>query len=175
MPIAPRTARACDGLGSLGESVTIQPCDNEMVIHGSSYCGVGGAPSGRLGPLAITVEVGYYGQGMANLLMRHIIRIARNNHLTYLTADRRISLTKHHFHVSGSRRRVRAMIRTARPAPPSLWSMLITAASRPARSPSRPISAGCRTGTTGRAWLPSAKSSGSGKPRAKPQLRRRMA
>ncbi len=54
----------------------------------------------------------------------------------------------------------------------SRWSMRITAASRPARPRSQPISAGCKRITAGPAWPPSARWSGSGKPRARPRPRR---
>jgi RimJ/RimL family protein N-acetyltransferase len=67
--------------------VTIGAGDNEVVIGGASYFTVEAGPSARSAELAFTVEEDYQGQGVASLLMRHIIHIARENNLTRLTAD----------------------------------------------------------------------------------------
>jgi GNAT superfamily N-acetyltransferase len=67
--------------------VTIGFGDNEEAIVGASYFSVETGPSARSAEIAFTVEEDYQGQGMASLLMRHIIRIARENKLTHLTAD----------------------------------------------------------------------------------------
>jgi RimJ/RimL family protein N-acetyltransferase len=67
--------------------VTIGAGDNEVVIGGASYFTVEAGPSARSAEIAFTVEEDYQGQGVASLLMRHIISIARENKLTHLTAD----------------------------------------------------------------------------------------
>jgi hypothetical protein len=72
--------------------VTIHSGDDKTAIGGARYCAVEAHPSARPAELAITVEIGYQGQGMDNLLMRQAIGIARNNDLTHLTADELASL-----------------------------------------------------------------------------------
>jgi RimJ/RimL family protein N-acetyltransferase len=67
--------------------VTIGADDNEVVIGGASYFTVEIGPSARRAEVAFTVEEDYQGQGMASLLLQHIIHIARDNKLTHLTAD----------------------------------------------------------------------------------------
>jgi GNAT superfamily N-acetyltransferase len=67
--------------------VTIGAGDNEVVIGGASYFTLETGPSTRSAEIAFTVEEDYQGQGMASLLMRHIIGITRKNNLTHLTAD----------------------------------------------------------------------------------------
>lgn len=67
--------------------MTIGTGDNEAVIGGASYFTVKAGPSARNAEIAFTVEEDYQGQGMASLLMRHIIRIAHENNLTHLIAD----------------------------------------------------------------------------------------
>jgi RimJ/RimL family protein N-acetyltransferase len=67
--------------------LTIGAGDNEVVIGGATYFTVEAGPSARSAELAFTVEEDYQGQGTASLLMRHMIRVARENNLTHLTAD----------------------------------------------------------------------------------------
>ena len=67
--------------------VTIGSGDKEVVIGGASYFAVEAGPSARSAELAFTVEEDYQGLGVASLLMRHIVRIAREKNLTQLVAD----------------------------------------------------------------------------------------
>ncbi len=67
--------------------VTTGSGDDEVVIGGASYFTVEAGPSARSAEIAFTVEEDYQGLGVASLLMRHIIRIARENNLTHLVAD----------------------------------------------------------------------------------------
>jgi RimJ/RimL family protein N-acetyltransferase len=67
--------------------VTIGAGDDEVVIGGANYFTVAADPSARSAEIAFTVEEYHQGLGVARLLMRHIIHIARQNSLTHLVAD----------------------------------------------------------------------------------------
>jgi GNAT superfamily N-acetyltransferase len=67
--------------------VTIDSGDEEIVIGGASYFAVPSDSPDRSAELAFTVEEDYQGLGMAGLLMRHLIGIARRNGLARLEAD----------------------------------------------------------------------------------------
>ncbi len=68
--------------------VTIGEGRAEVVIGGASYFAIGGgtAPGGSA-ELAFTVEEDYQGLGMASLLIRHLIGIARRQGLARLEAE----------------------------------------------------------------------------------------
>jgi GNAT superfamily N-acetyltransferase len=66
---------------------TIGSGDEEIVIGGASYVVLDTDPPGRSAEMAFTVEEDYQRLGVASLLMRHIVRIARAAGLTSLQAD----------------------------------------------------------------------------------------
>jgi GNAT superfamily N-acetyltransferase len=61
--------------------------DGEVIIGGSSYVLVDPSAATRSAELAFLVEEDFQGRGIASLLMRHIIGIARANGLDRLEAD----------------------------------------------------------------------------------------
>ena len=62
-------------------------CDAaETVIGGASYFAIDEGPY-RTAELAFTVEEDYQGLGMASILMRHLVRIARQNGLSQFEAS----------------------------------------------------------------------------------------
>jgi GNAT superfamily N-acetyltransferase len=65
--------------------VTIASGDDEIIIGGASYSAADHAS--RTAELAFTVEEDYQGLGIATLLLRHIIQIARGKGLARLEAD----------------------------------------------------------------------------------------
>ena len=65
--------------------VTIDSGDDEIIIGGASYSA--GNPASRTAEIAFTVEEDYQGLGIATLLLRHIIQIARAKGLARLEAD----------------------------------------------------------------------------------------
>jgi GNAT superfamily N-acetyltransferase len=67
--------------------VTLGSGDEEVVIGGASYVLLDTDPSDRSAEVAFTVEEDYQRLGVASLLMRHIIWIARDAGLTSLQAD----------------------------------------------------------------------------------------
>lgn len=67
--------------------VTIGSGNEELVIGGASYFAVEAVPPARSAELAFTVEDDYQGLGIASILMRHILNIARKNNLTQLEAE----------------------------------------------------------------------------------------
>jgi RimJ/RimL family protein N-acetyltransferase len=67
--------------------VTIGTGDGEVVIGGASYSAPRTASPPNTAEIAFTVEEHFQKRGVAGLLLRHIIRIARQNKLTELTAD----------------------------------------------------------------------------------------
>jgi GNAT superfamily N-acetyltransferase len=67
--------------------VTIGSGDEEIVIGGASYVVLDTDPPDRSAEMAFTVEEDYQRLGVASLLMRHIVRIARAAGLTSLQAD----------------------------------------------------------------------------------------
>jgi GNAT superfamily N-acetyltransferase len=67
---------------------TIGAGKDEVVVGGASYVVEGFATTaGRSGEVAFLVEEDFQGRGIASLLMRHIIAIARANGLDRLEAD----------------------------------------------------------------------------------------
>jgi GNAT superfamily N-acetyltransferase len=67
--------------------VTIGSGDEEVVIGGASYFSTNAASQTRSAEMAFTVEEDYQGLGVASLLMRHIVQIAREKHVKSLEAD----------------------------------------------------------------------------------------
>jgi GNAT superfamily N-acetyltransferase len=67
--------------------VTIGCGESEIVIGGASYVAVDVDPPNRSAELAFTINKDYQGLGIGSSLMRHLIRIARQNGLTQLEAD----------------------------------------------------------------------------------------
>jgi len=67
--------------------VAIGEGDQQIVIGGASYFALDAFDPPRSAELAFTVEEDYRGRGIASLLMRHIVRIARANGLLALEAD----------------------------------------------------------------------------------------
>ena len=67
--------------------VTIGTGADEVVVGGASYVVVDPAATERSAELAFTVEEDFQGRGIASLLMRHIIAIARSKGLAQLEAD----------------------------------------------------------------------------------------
>lgn len=67
--------------------VTIGSGDDEIIIGGASYSVIEGGAQLRSAELAFTVEEDFQNRGVAGLLMRHIIAIARAKHLAQLEAD----------------------------------------------------------------------------------------
>jgi RimJ/RimL family protein N-acetyltransferase len=67
--------------------VTIGHGEAEIVIGGVSYFATDADPNVRSAELAFTVEEDYQGLGIAGSLMRHIVRIARQQGLDRLEAD----------------------------------------------------------------------------------------
>jgi GNAT superfamily N-acetyltransferase len=67
--------------------VTIGSGEREIVIGGASYFGTDADAPDRSAEVAFTVEEDYQGLGIASSLMRHLIRIARDNGFSRLEAD----------------------------------------------------------------------------------------
>jgi GNAT superfamily N-acetyltransferase len=67
--------------------VTIGTGADEVVVGGASYFVADSAGAERSAELAFLVEEDFQGRGIASLLMRHIIAIARSKGLTRLEAD----------------------------------------------------------------------------------------
>jgi GNAT superfamily N-acetyltransferase len=67
--------------------VTIGSGEEEVVIGGASYFSTTTAPQPHSAELAFTVEDDYQGLGVASLLMRHMVNVARKNKLKSLEAD----------------------------------------------------------------------------------------
>ncbi len=61
--------------------------DGEVIVVGSAcYFGTAGEPSERSAEIAFTVADEYQGLGIASLLLKHLVRIARQNGLATLEA-----------------------------------------------------------------------------------------
>ena len=67
--------------------VTIPSGDDEIVIGGASYFTVAAEPPERSAEVAFTVVQDYRGLGVAGMLMRRIVSIARERGFTRLEAD----------------------------------------------------------------------------------------
>jgi RimJ/RimL family protein N-acetyltransferase len=67
--------------------VTIGPGDDEVVVAGASYAVIETDPPPRSAEIAFTVEEDFQGLGIAGLLLRHLVRIARQKNLACLKAD----------------------------------------------------------------------------------------
>ena len=67
--------------------VTIGSEDEQVVIGGASYFSITAAPEARSAEVAFTVEEDYQGLGVASLLLKHIVQIARERNVKDLEAD----------------------------------------------------------------------------------------
>ena len=67
--------------------VTIPSGDDEIVIGGASYLSVAADPPERSAEVAFTIDKDYQGRGVASMLMRRLVSIARERGLTRLEAD----------------------------------------------------------------------------------------
>jgi GNAT superfamily N-acetyltransferase len=67
--------------------VTIPSGNDEIVIGGASYFSVAAEPPRRSAEVAFTVVQDYRGLGVASMLMRRIVGIARERGFTQLEAD----------------------------------------------------------------------------------------
>jgi GNAT superfamily N-acetyltransferase len=67
--------------------VTIGSGGEEVVAAGASYSVIETDPPARSAEIAFTVEEDFQGFGIAGLLLRHLVRIARQKNLAYLKAD----------------------------------------------------------------------------------------
>lgn len=67
--------------------VTIGSGNDEIVIGGASYFAIDGETPCRSAEMAFTVEEDYQGRGIASLLIRHLVAIARLLGLASLEAD----------------------------------------------------------------------------------------
>jgi RimJ/RimL family protein N-acetyltransferase len=67
--------------------VTVPSGDDESVIGGASYFSTNAAPPERSAEVAFTVVKDYHGLGVASVLMRRLVSIARARGLTRLEAD----------------------------------------------------------------------------------------
>jgi RimJ/RimL family protein N-acetyltransferase len=61
--------------------------DDEIVIGGASYLSIAADPPERSAEVAFTIEEDYQGLGVASMLMRRLVSIARERGLTRLEAD----------------------------------------------------------------------------------------
>lgn len=67
--------------------VTLPSGDDEIVIGGASYFSTDAAPPEKSAEVAFTVVKEFQGQGVAGMLMRRLVGIARERGLTRLEAD----------------------------------------------------------------------------------------
>jgi RimJ/RimL family protein N-acetyltransferase len=67
--------------------VTIPSGDDEIVIGGASYFSTDSAPPERSAEVAFTIVKEFQGQGVAGMLMRRLVGIARERGFTRLEAD----------------------------------------------------------------------------------------
>ena len=67
--------------------VTIPSGEDEIVIGGASYLSVAAEPPERSAEVAFTIDKDYQGLGVASMLMRRIVSIARERGFTRLEAD----------------------------------------------------------------------------------------
>ena len=56
-------------------TLVVTPTDGDIIIGAGRYIGIGDSP---IAEVAFTVEEDYHGQGIASLLLRHLIGIARS-------------------------------------------------------------------------------------------------
>ena len=66
--------------------VTTRSNDEEIVIGSACYFSVADDASERTAEIAFTVEEDYHRRGIASLLMKHLVRIARKNGFIRLEA-----------------------------------------------------------------------------------------
>jgi RimJ/RimL family protein N-acetyltransferase len=67
--------------------VTIPSGDDEIVIGGASYISLAADPPERSAEVAFTIVKDYQGLGVASMLMRRLVSIARERGLTRLEAE----------------------------------------------------------------------------------------
>jgi RimJ/RimL family protein N-acetyltransferase len=67
--------------------VTIGEGEAETIIGGGRYVAYDVAGAGRHAEVAFTVEEDYHGQGMAGMLLRHLIAIARQKGVSQFEAE----------------------------------------------------------------------------------------
>lgn len=67
--------------------VTVPSGDDEIVIGGASYISIGADPPERSAEVAFTIEKDYQGLGVASMLMKRLVSIARERGLTRFEAD----------------------------------------------------------------------------------------
>ena len=67
--------------------VTRRTADGETIIAGGRYIADDAPRPCRSAEVAFTTEEDYQGRGIARLLLRHLIRIARENGVARLEAD----------------------------------------------------------------------------------------
>lgn len=67
--------------------VTIKAEEGEIIIAGGRYVVLDEREALLMAEVAFTVEEDYHGQGIAGLLLKHLIRIARYKGLTYFVAE----------------------------------------------------------------------------------------
>ena len=67
--------------------VTIPSGEDEIVIGGASYLSVPADPPERSAEVAFTIDKDYQGLGVASMLMKRLVGIARERGLTRLEAD----------------------------------------------------------------------------------------
>jgi RimJ/RimL family protein N-acetyltransferase len=67
--------------------VTIEEGDREVIIGGGRFAVIDPTAAQRSAEVAFTVEEDYHGQGMAGLLLRHLIGIARQSGVAQFEAE----------------------------------------------------------------------------------------
>lgn len=82
-----RRATEVDFESNVALVVTVGEGEGETIIGGARYVAHKGSAGEPSGEIAFTVEEDYQGQGIASSLLRHLVRIARDNGLARLEAE----------------------------------------------------------------------------------------